>query len=1121
MPSATTAAMTNQRKNAEASTHSQASTISGTTEVSKLERHAAPQHQQHPSTPRADSGQHQPSPNKETPNGDGVLTEKEKTSANGIPPLPPNARRLNWLDNSSAARARRLTFEYEDDLKYHDSDHRHAHGVESIPKLLENMAVAPPAAVPLDLIGEQHPPNIAEGMASKNQFERRRRTSHDDFNTNRRFLIDVSETKRRILEQEDTNNDSQITIEDLGPKAFTIGTANSGGYNKFELRGHYIISNLLQELALATDHCRKVIVLDEKRLNENPVDRLNRVIKYHFWEGLSRRIDADGLAAILTDIKMVGENRIYVPFNDEFAYEYYCKVAEDNKKFNLNVIRLPEIITPQYVKSLHKFPGILALALRRFPDPKTGRELVRGAPFVVPGGRFNEMYARAARLPLNPTDLKVWLARSTRAAVKELLSVWLSPERLDPLVGLSKYRPDCVGIPPETEPGHFEHILEKYAKKLGIPVKEYEIKYSSGEIREPELDEYFLHDGAVRESGHDTTYRFDGVCANLATIDLNCLVYKYEQDLQAIIDEEFGGSLKFRVRRGPNDIYLNSFKSWLSLLFERGIMVYDPDTDAEYRSWVYNLSVHPETGEPSHTPSTFTVILPSSLFASLAKRCKGLINKFLWSDEDSMFYDYDCAREKRENFQSVTTLWSLWCGVASEEQASKLISKALPLFEVTGGLVSGTLQSRGPLSKDRPSKQWDYPYGWAPHQMLVWEGLMRYGRLDIASRLAYRWLFTIIKAFADFNGVVPEKFDFVVREGFGWMNASYQIGLSYLTVQMRRALGTLTPPDKLFDKLAQLAFKNKVNGKVETSNSEGKYEVEVSDEGGMAIPLSRNRNDILPHLVDDKHYSESPNNDYDDNVLDDDLYYGNDEILEPYAPLEVEFAAPPDEDGINHYASAPVIPASPSQSGPYTGGGWTIQPTIHTVMEAQHAFEVATASMHQAVMEYQDTISYSAAEPEPSTQFGYLQPGAESDGTISATEEGEPGPVNAPNEPMEAILEAQKALEAATEGMHIAAQVSSAAVAAANAISSAAAQAVAEATVANTVEVPIEVVTGKSKSRKRKDRRLKKRRSLLDIEGSSEDLKELDLERTCRQSLRRNRRRWGHHRELAWCRLRL
>ena len=41
----------------------------------------------------------------------------------------------------------------------------------------------------------------------------------------------------------------------------------------------------MQELALAEDLGRKTIVLTESRLNENPLERLTRLIKYHFWDG--------------------------------------------------------------------------------------------------------------------------------------------------------------------------------------------------------------------------------------------------------------------------------------------------------------------------------------------------------------------------------------------------------------------------------------------------------------------------------------------------------------------------------------------------------------------------------------------------------------------------------------------------------------------------------------------------------------------------------------------------------------------------------------------------------------------------------------------------------------------
>ena len=135
-----------------------------------------------------------------------------------------------------------------------------------------------------------------------------------------------------------------------------------------------------------------------------------------------------------------------------------------------------------------------------------------------------------------------------------------------------------------------------------------------------------------------------------------------------------------------------------------------------------------------------------------------------------------------------------------------------------GGLVSGTEQSRGSLSLDRPSRQWDFPYGWAPHQIMLWRGLTSYGHLSDARRLAYKWLYTITRAYVNYHGVVPEKFNVVTgshrvdveygnvgtdfkmlaREGFAWMNASFMIGLKVLERREVRALGALIEPEKLW-----------------------------------------------------------------------------------------------------------------------------------------------------------------------------------------------------------------------------------------------------------------------------------------------------------------------------------
>jgi alpha,alpha-trehalase len=137
---------------------------------------------------------------------------------------------------------------------------------------------------------------------------------------------------------------------------------------------------------------------------------------------------------------------------------------------------------------------------------------------------------------------------------------------------------------------------------------------------------------------------------------------------------------------------------------------------------------------------------------------------------------------------------------------------------MVGGVAASTEQSRGPLSPNRPARQWDYPNGWPPHQMLIWEGLRNYGFDDVAQRLAYCWLYTITRNAVDYNGTIPEKMDvvkrshqvfaeygnvgtkfsYITKEGFGWMNASYQVGLGILPQDLIDLLERLIPPEWIF-----------------------------------------------------------------------------------------------------------------------------------------------------------------------------------------------------------------------------------------------------------------------------------------------------------------------------------
>jgi alpha,alpha-trehalase len=196
------------------------------------------------------------------------------------------------------------------------------------------------------------------------------------------------------------------------------------------------------------------------------------------------------------------------------------------------------------------------------------------------------------------------------------------------------------------------------------------------------------------------------------------------------------------------------------------------------------------------------------------------MDRYCWNEKAGMYFDYNTKSKRQSGFESATTFWALWAGVASPKQANALVEQALPKMEAVGGLLAGTERSRGTITQSRPNRQWDYPFGWAPHQILAWKGLKRYGFEDEAKRLVYRWMYTMTKSFVDYNGVVVEKYDVtaskdphkvlaeygnqggdikgVAREGFGWVNASFSVGLSYCNTAMRRGLGTVTPPDDFF-----------------------------------------------------------------------------------------------------------------------------------------------------------------------------------------------------------------------------------------------------------------------------------------------------------------------------------
>jgi len=353
-----------------------------------------------------------------------------------------------------------------------------------------------------------------------------------------------------------------------------------------------------------------------------------------------------------------------------------------------------------------------------------------------------------------------WLKRSLAAAIREYEQVWMEEGKRLTKTGLNRYYAQGIGIPPETEKGHFKEVLQEYANKHKIPMKEFVQKYRSGEIKDRELDAYFVHDRSVRESGHDTSWRLENRAADLITVDLNSLLYKYEKDFEYLITNYFDG--EFKAASGK-----------------------------------------------SYT---------SDYWKAKAEERKDLMNKYLWNEEAGSFFDYNFKTGEQTGYISATNFYPLWSKMASEEQAEKMVPDLLQNLKATGGILASAKSSVEKTATNEMQRQWDYPYGWAPHQMLLWQGLLNYGYEREAYELIYRWLWMITKNAVDYNGTIPEKydvvnathkvyaecgnvgteFDYITTAGFVWMNASFQLGLKLLPKKYIKELDKLIPPEQVF-----------------------------------------------------------------------------------------------------------------------------------------------------------------------------------------------------------------------------------------------------------------------------------------------------------------------------------
>jgi len=163
-------------------------------------------------------------------------------------------------------------------------------------------------------------------------------------------------------------------------------------------------------------------------------------------------------------------------------------------------------------------------------------------------------------------------------------------------------------------------------------------------------------------------------------------------------------------------------------------------------------------------------------FEALAEDRRAAIQALMWHEEAGAFFDHDWRLGARRDCLTGACTVPLFVGLADDRQAAATARTLQQRMLAPGGLATTECGS---------DQQWDRPNGWAPLQWMAVVGLRRHGQCALADTIAQRWLSTVA-ALYEREGKLVEKYalraveadsthgggggEYPLQDGFGWTN---------------------------------------------------------------------------------------------------------------------------------------------------------------------------------------------------------------------------------------------------------------------------------------------------------------------------------------------------------------
>jgi alpha,alpha-trehalase len=163
------------------------------------------------------------------------------------------------------------------------------------------------------------------------------------------------------------------------------------------------------------------------------------------------------------------------------------------------------------------------------------------------------------------------------------------------------------------------------------------------------------------------------------------------------------------------------------------------------------------------------------LYRQKAKARRKAVLQYNWSEADNFFYDYDFVKGTTTNIPTLAAVFPLYFCMAKRKQANAVAERLQTDFLKPGGLATTLVHT---------DQQWDKPNGWAPLQWMSIQALRNYNHQDLARDIATRWI-TLGTEVHESTGKMVEKYnvedleleagggEYPNQDGFGWTNGVF------------------------------------------------------------------------------------------------------------------------------------------------------------------------------------------------------------------------------------------------------------------------------------------------------------------------------------------------------------